>query len=43
MFPHSHGNISFLFFTKGEKKCKEIKRELFTEGEMPVIGHSLEV
>jgi len=32
--PHSHGNISF--FNKQERR-EEIKRELFTYGELPVL------
>jgi hypothetical protein len=40
MFLHSHGNISFL---QKWEKSKEIKRELFTEGEVPILVHSPKV
>jgi hypothetical protein len=40
VFPRSHGNISF---STKRGKNKEIKRELFIEGEIPILVHSPEV
>jgi hypothetical protein len=40
MFPCSHGNM---FFSTKQKRSKEIKRELFTQGDVLVLMRSPEV